>query len=249
MAIDVVVEEVASNLEEVATATRSLNPTAVGYFMAGTGFGFCLGFYWGYKFNKEKIKAEAFKQSEEEVEKIREEYRQRTVAAQPKPSAEEIIAERGYDRPLKPPVPVTDPRSASSVPPTPRIIIDDRGVRNSDVGWNYPEEIQKRTPEQPYVIHQDEFREGIDGYSKVTYTYYAADDVLVDEENEHPLPHADLIVGINNLQFGHGSDDVDVVFVRNERLQIDMEICRSADSYEEKVLGIENRGELDDDSG
>ena len=77
------------------------------------------------------------------------------------------------------------------------------------------------------------------GYSQVTYTYYAIDDVLVDEENDHPLPHADIVVGLDNLQFGHGTDDDNVVFVRNDKLEIDMEICRLNKSFEEEVLGIE----------
>lgn len=246
MAIDTVVEEVADNLEEIAEATRRINTNSVGFFIGGAAVGFAIGFYFGYKYNKEKLRAEAFAQSEKEVAKIREVYQQKTVAAMPKPSLDEVIEEQGYDRPLKAPVPgLIDPRSAVNVPPSPIIVID-AGDKDKNTGWNYPEEIQNRLAGEPYVIHQDEFSEGIDGYNKVTYTYYAADDVLVDEENGHPLPHADLIVGVNNLKFGHGSDDIDVVFVRNDQLQIDMEICRSSDSYEEAVMGLEN-SETDDE--
>ena len=62
----------------------------------------------------------------------------------------------------------------------------------------------------------------------------------MDDANDHPLPHADIIVGLNNLQFGHGTDDDDVVFVRNDERQLEMEICRVNKSYEEEVLGVEN---------
>lgn len=236
MAIDVVIDEVADNLEEIAEATRRINTGSVGFFLGGAVVGAGIGFYFGYKYNKEKIKAEAFQQSAEEVASIREHYHQKIVAAEPKPPVEEIIQERGYDRPLKPPVPgLVEPRPIRPDPVT----------KDKNVGWSYAEERETRSASEPYVIHQDEFNENENGYSKVTYTYYTEDDVLVDEENGHPLPHPDLVVGVANLKFGHGTDDPDVVFVRNDRLTIDMEICRAADSYEEKVLGLDN--DVDDD--
>lgn len=239
MAIDAVVEEVAENLEEAAEATRRINAGAVGYFVSGVALGAALGFYFGYRFNREKIRAEAFAESEKEVEKIREVYQQKTVAAEPKPSLEEVIEERGYstvvepdrDRPLKPPVPVSAP---------PVVIYE--GGKSKDANWSYPQELARRTPEEPYIIHQDEFSNKESGYVHTTYTYYAADDVLCDEDNR-PLPHADIVVGRNNLRFGHGADDIDVVFVRNDKLEIEMEICRSPKSYEEEVLGLENNAD------
>lgn len=243
MAIDTVVEEVADNLEEMAEVTRRLNTTTVGYFLGGVALGFGLGFYWGYKFNKEKIKAEAFKESEAEVKKIRDLYAQKTVAAEPKPSVEELIEEKGYDRPLPPPVPgITEPPPPVIIAP---VIVEQE--KDKDSGWNYAEELQGRVHGEPYVIHQDEFMQNETDYNSVTYTYYAGDDVLVDEENGHPLPHADLIVGVNNLKFGHGTDDDDVVFVRNDKYELIMEICRSPESYEEKFLGIENSDDEPDD--
>ncbi len=237
MAIDTVVEEVADNLEEIAEATRRINTNSVAFFVGGAVFGCAIGFYWGYKYNKEALRAEAFQESKEEVALIREEYQRKTIAAEPKPPIAEVMAEHGYsaeeiaehtERPLPAPVPVYDP---------PRIRVLDK---DKNTGWDYPEELKGRLEGEPYVIHQDEFSQGIDGYSKVTFTYYAGDDVLVDEGNGHPLPHADIVVGVNNLKFGHGSDDIDVVFVRNDRLEQDMEICRTPKSYEVEVLGLDN---------
>jgi hypothetical protein len=236
MAIDTVVEEVADNLEEMAEATRRINTNSVAFFVGGAVVGAAIGFYFGYRFNKEKIKAEAFKQSEEEVAKIREEYQRKVVAAQPKPSLEEKMKEAGYtseeikdnvvERPLPAPVPVYEP---------PRVTVLDK---DKSQGWDYAEELKSRFANKPYVIHQDEYSQNENGYNQVTYTYYAADDVLVDEENGHPLPHGDIVVGVENLKFGHGTDDDDVVFVRNDRLELEMEICRSPLSYEQEVLGI-----------
>lgn len=230
MAIDALTEEVAENLEEAAAATRAIDTGAVKYFLGGVAFGAVIGFYFGYRFNREKIRAEAFKQSDEEIQKIRDLYHQKTVAATPKPSVEEVIEKRGYVRPLKPPVPLNEH-------PLMR--------RAQDEGWDYEIELANREEDVPYVIHQDEFNEEEPaGYNSVTYTYYAGDDVLCDEDGK-PLPHADIIVGQENLKFGHGADDEDVVFVRNDRLELEMEICRVPGSYEEEVLGLQNETQED----
>jgi hypothetical protein len=234
MAIDTVVEEVAANLEEVAEATRRINTNSVGFFLGGVAVGFGLGFYWGYKFNKEAIKAEAFKQSEAEVAKIRESYQQRTIAAQPKPSVEELIEEKGYERPLPPPVPVHEPPVSSFV----------RDLDSEE--WDFVVELKSRLGQEAYVIHQNEFHENGPKYKQVTYTYYQGDHVLTDED-ESRLSIDNVIGSSNNLQFGHGTDDEDVVFIRNDKLKLDMEVCRTPKSWEEEVLGIENPVNADDD--
>lgn len=222
MAIDVVTEEIASNLEEVAEATRSLTAYPAGFFFAGLITGAAIGFYYGHRMFKEKIRDEAFRESQAELEKIREEYQIRTAAVR-KPAVDDLIKEKGY-------VP------ASSVPEPEVVEVDPR----VDGDWNWEEEIASRNPDEPYVIHLREFEEPNDGYSRVNYTYYAGDDVLVDED-EHPLPHGDLIVGQQNLKFGHGTEDPDTVFVRNDKLELLMEISRSPGIYEEDVLGLENQ--------
>ncbi len=247
MAIEEIAEEVATNLEEVAEATRRINASAVGYVFGGVLIGASLGFYFGRRWNREKLRAEAFAESAAEVEKIREVYQQKTLAASPKPSVEEVIEERGYStieppafviledkRPLPAPVPV-------SAPP----VVTYEGGKEKDQGWDYAAELRTRDPEVPYIIHQDEFNNSETGYSKVVYTYWAGDDVLCDEDGT-PLPHADLVVGLDNLKFGHGSDDIDVVFVRNQKIEVEMEICRNPGSYEEEVLGLERNDSATD---
>jgi hypothetical protein len=227
-ALTEVTEEIASNLEEAAAVTRQIDTRSVGFFLGGIGVGIVVGFFFGYRYNREKIRAEAFAKSEEEVEKIREAFSQKIVTPKEKPSVAEVMEERGYsvktapERPTRPPVPVQEP---IAVP-----------LKPEDV-WDYPAELAKRSPDAPYVIHQDERNEE-EGYSGVVYTYWAGDDVLTDEDNR-PLPHAQEIVGLNNLQFGHGTDSDDVVFVRNEQLKLEMEICRTPHSFEEEILGLE----------
>jgi hypothetical protein len=244
MAIDTVVEEVADNLEEIAQATRAINGKTVSYFFGGLAVGAAIGFYWGYKWNKEKIKAEAFKQSAEEVAQIREHYQQKALAATEKPSIDHVIEERGYDRPLPPPVPgVVEPESRRVEPE------DTSRNEGSPPVWNYERELEHRTenPNDPYVLHQEEYMAKETGYRQVAYTYFALDDVLVGEDGEHPLPHADIIVGQNNLQFGYGTDDPDVVFVRNNEHQLEMEICRVNESFEERILGLDRNENVEPD--
>jgi hypothetical protein len=212
------------------------------------------------------MRAEAFAESEEQVAKIREAYMAREKPA----TAEQIVREKGYIsgdvetkvvpaqmaremqaegktieeiaealgtsentvklllRPLMAPVPVKE-----AVPPP----------AHTPIEWDYSAELASRTPNAPYVIHQDEFHSSADGvnrddYTRIVYTYYAGDDVLVDMDN-HPVPHGDLIVGQDNLKFGHGTDDEDVVFVRNEGRKLEIEICRTQDRYDVMVLGID----------
>src|SRR4249919_371162 len=240
MAIDIVTEEIASNLEEVADVTRRISGRGVGIFIVGVVVGAAVGGYFGYRWNREKIRAEAFAESQIEVDKIREAYRAGTTLVEdPKPSIEDLVVEKGYlseataeaikkpaakrrARPTRAPVPVEEP---------PPLIVD--GM------WDYEKEVSLRTEEDPYVIHQNEFMHAESGYPQVTYTYYATDDVLVGED-ERPIPHGDLVVGQNNLKWGHGSDDIDVVFVRNDKLELEMQICRVYLSYEETVLGLQN---------
>lgn len=252
MAIEAVVEEVATNLEEVAQVTRSINTQALGYLGTGLVVGGLAGFYIGFKLNRAKIKADAMVEANEQISEMREIYQQKLMAraATDKPPVEDVVQELGlhvtvtnpsealgyiqpsteseapqvqYNRPLPAPVPILD-----DLPENPT-----GNSKSKNAGWSYPRELESRSANAPYVIHQDEWSEGERGYSKVTYTYYEPDDVLVDEADEKPVPHGDLIVGQDNLKFGHGTDNEDVVFVRNDRLEIDIEICRSRKSYDD----------------
>lgn len=226
---EAVAEEVATNLEEIAEVTRRIDGRAVSFLLGGVVLGIPVGFYFGYRWNKEKIRAEAFQKSDEEVEQVKEMFRLRDVARTEKPSVQQVIEERGYsthsDRPLAAPVPIS---LAPAIPPP--------VAEPKEDGWDYPFELAQRSPEQPYVIHQDEFRGTESGYTQTTYTYYEVDDVLANTDDT-PVPHGDIVVGQNNLKWGHGTDDPDVVFIRNDKLELEMEICRVPKSYEEEVLG------------
>lgn len=246
MAIDVVTEEVANNLEEIAVATRTLNSKSIGFFLSGNFVGFAVGMYFGHKFMKDKLRAEAFKESEEEVARIREHYHLKLVANEPKPSPEEIIVREGYStRPLPAPVP-------GLIEPHPRQVEEDAdleaAVEEELIGWDLEQELLQReaNPDDPYVLHQEEFYARETGYRQAAFTYYELDHVLVDD-NDRKRDIERIIGTSNNLKFGHGSDDPDSVFIRNNEKQIEVEITRLHKSFEEEVLGIEPDHEPDDD--
>ncbi|WKW86845.1 hypothetical protein SEA_CONLEY_59 [Gordonia phage Conley] len=94
-----------------------------------------------------------------------------------------------------------------------------------------------RTPGRPYIITVTEFTDNELGYGQNAISYYAGDHVLADERDQ-PIPNIDGVVGERNLRFGDGSGDANVVFVRNEALQVDFEICQSLGTYAEEVLGV-----------
>lgn len=256
MAAEQVAEQVAESLEAAAEVTREINTHAVGIFFGGVGVGAIFGFILGYRFNREKIKAEAFKQSEEEIAKFREIYQQKILAAQPKPTVEEVVVERGYSvgvteeelkqRPLKPPVPMTEQelrdRPLKERPPEDphkRVFRSEDAEKDKMDGWSFPQEMMRRNSDHPYIIHQDEFASSDTDYAQVTYVYYAGDDVLVDED-EKPLTNRDFLIGPNVLtRFGHGTDDYNILYVRNPNLELEFEICRTLGSYEEEVLGLD----------
>jgi hypothetical protein len=111
-------------------------------------------------------------------------------------------------------------------------------VADADEPFDLAYEMTRRTEEAPYVISDEEFFQGEKDYTQNSLTYYQEDDVLVDER-EQPINDSDEIVGDHNLlRFGHGSKDKNMVYVRNDRIEIDFEIALSNGSYTKEVLGF-----------
>jgi hypothetical protein len=115
-----------------------------------------------------------------------------------------------------------------------------------DDGFDYEEEIRNRTPDRPYIISHAEYFEDKDDYPQVTFTYFEEDDILVDE-GESPIHDTESVVGdVNLTQFGHGSRDNNIVYIRNDVLELEFEIVRNKGNYAKEVLGYiehsESRG-------
>jgi hypothetical protein len=102
--------------------------------------------------------------------------------------------------------------------------------------WNYDEEVRKRGDRDPYVIHADEYHSEESKFRQATLTYYAGDDVMTDEDDQ-PVFNFEEIIG--PLMWGHGSNNGDLFYARNPRLEAEYEIARSYESYAHAILGIE----------
>lgn len=96
---------------------------------------------------------------------------------------------------------------------------------------------EARSPENPYIITQEEFMLNEPGFEQGTLTYYERGGILADTQDSI-IENSSLIVGSSfSDNFGKDSSDPNVVHVRNEKLSMDFEILKSEKSYEEDVLG------------
>lgn len=87
----------------------------------------------------------------------------------------------------------------------------------------------------PYVISRDVFAENEYDNTQVSWTFFNKDNALVDEDGDE-VDAVEDFVGNDNLGcFGTGgSMDKNVVFVRNNRLQMDFEIIRHRGAHSEE---------------
>ena len=92
----------------------------------------------------------------------------------------------------------------------------------------------------PYVISSDEFG-FFDDYEEITLTYYA-DDILADDQ-DRIIEDKESIIGRDALSRLTNTDD-ETVYVRNEKLKVDYEICydykRFAEVMDEQPEGYAN---------
>jgi hypothetical protein len=102
----------------------------------------------------------------------------------------------------------------------------------------------------PHIIHQDEFFSNEETpFQQTTYVYYAGDDKLTDTDNT-VLNNRESFVGPDALiNFGHGTDDANIVYVRNPGLELEIEVVRHNGTYEEEVLGLEREEDEEDADG
>lgn len=88
---------------------------------------------------------------------------------------------------------------------------------------------------EPYLISDREYSEEFPEHDKISLYYYTFDDVLCNE-NEEPMDDLDSTVGQDAMsELANGAM---TVWVRNEPLSIDYEICAVRNSYAQAVHGI-----------
>lgn len=108
-------------------------------------------------------------------------------------------------------------------------------------GWDWHKELESRGSDAPYVIHRDEFYGDETPWDNQQHlTWWAGDDTMTNDA-DNPVYNWSGIIG--ELNFGHGSGDPDVFYVRNPRLRAEYEVTRVPGSYSVDVLGsdIEER--------
>lgn len=255
-------EQVASDIENVASATRRIDGRVFGSLLVGVGIGAAVGFYIGYRYNKKKLRAEIFAEAEKEIAEVRDFYQRKVISveAQDKPAVEDLVREKGYVSEEEPPHieysrlddPGAEPDIRSIRPPVPvepaRPIVTGNFTKTESVpkdvndDWDWEVEIPKRDPDLPFILHQDEYSTNESGYSQAQLIYYARDDILIDADDPQTiLSNRETLIGREALnRFGHGSDDYNTVYVRNSDLEIEYEIHRVPKSWEEEIHGLEN---------
>ena len=237
------IEDVAVRVEEVAEATRRLNGREVGFFVVGAGLGIAWGFAVGFKIAEKRLKTKYEKLAEEEISNMREHYLKKVVAAQSKPSVSEVIVERienenGFTEAEQQAIDEANAKFPAEEEET--VVVQETtqvNVFESRERWNYQYELAHRQKDVPYIIHHDEFTENLPEHDQTTYTYYEVDNVMADSRDT-TIENMDASIGLGNLgRWGHGSPDPNTVYVRNEVLQLDVEIVRDPGSYSETVQG------------
>lgn len=98
--------------------------------------------------------------------------------------------------------------------------------------------ISARTADTPYVISAEEYLQNDPEFEQLEMTWYAGDNILCDDKDK-PVENINLYVGDDNLQkFGLASQNISLVFVRNERLRMDFEVSYSDGTYKHEVMGL-----------
>jgi hypothetical protein len=96
-------------------------------------------------------------------------------------------------------------------------------------------EEEDRDEDSPYIITHEEFAVNEHDFTQITLTYYEGDNLLADDKQQVVFSW-DNVVG--ELKFGHGSNDPNVVYIRNHQLGTEYEVLRHTGKYAEIVHGI-----------
>lgn len=188
---------------------------------------FCVGALASY-FVTRKYLAEKFEaQAQEDIQDVKRHYNVPTKPETPEAALEQFVPQDDISSKAKDVVEkILEDNSYA-------LVVDNV----EDTTWDYKTEIANRDADIPYVIHYDEFMENEHQHEQVTLTYYETNQVLVDDKDE-PLNDMD-IVGVENLtRFGYGSNDENVVYIRNETIGIDIELVYSGLDFARDILGL-----------
>lgn len=214
--------------------------------------GIAVGVGAGYFFARRRLEAKYKQMADDEIQLIRDIYFEKTQKLeriQPqKPSLEEMVEKHKYAPPTEGDQKYTDAEQAAidEVAGMEAAEVPEPEVRNifhagEIEGWDWDVEKEIRAEsngEVPYVLHRDEYFNNEKGWEQISLTYFEGDDTLADD-HDTPVDDQDAMVGLGNLaKFGHGSNDPAIVYVRNEELQLEIEILHSDGKFSEQRRGI-----------
>lgn len=244
-----VAEEVAEQATSVAVASRTLSQRDITLVVGGLSIGIAGGCIIGYFVTKRQLQTKYSELAEIEIAEMKRHFRAKEKAA--KPELDEVMQNLGYKNEDEKEIVEEEILNT---------IDEDKSIRkfqnvfkpNDDIplkdNWDYATEVKSRIPDVPYVIHADEYAQNEKNYTQTTLTYYEDDDVLSDER-DNVIEDQDETIGLANLsKFGHGSNDVNIVYVRNDALEADYEVIRSTGSYAQEVHGFVQHSDSVDDS-
>lgn len=101
--------------------------------------------------------------------------------------------------------------------------------------WDFEEELKNRRDGEPYILHQDEFFQSERDWTQLTLTYFEGDDIMIDQEEKLIYNYAQKV---GELRFGHGSNDPNVFYVRNDKYRAEYEILRHEGLYSVEIQGL-----------
>lgn len=98
---------------------------------------------------------------------------------------------------------------------------------------------------KPYVVSVEDFMQGFSlhpggpEFAQQTLTYYEGDDTLADDKDKVMNDQERLLtVGTHLSDFGLFSNDPNAVYIRNHKLNMDLEVVKNQGSYSEVVAGL-----------
>lgn len=217
----------------------------------GGAIGFGIGAVGMYFACEQKFKTKYAQIADDEIEQIKDHYRmkemdllerQKEMAEQRKPTLDEIAKRIAIEKDIAEADAIVEANKYAEEDEEPEEVVTAFPVLTP---WDLEREMASRSKEAPYIIHQEEFL-AADSYDhQVTLTYFEGDDVLIDETDER-ISNVDAVVGLDNVtKFGYGSNDPNVVYIRNDRLQQDMEVLRHNGHYAKEILGLEEETEIE----
>lgn len=235
--VEEIIEEIVEQAPDVEALVRSLGAMKAQYAAIGVAVGVAAGAIGGFMLAMRKARKEAEEYITAEVSEFVKEMQAhydakvQALEARNKEPLSQVVQDLGYAPAQNGEVDVVEGEVTENA-------FDKDDPQPDSLTWDYEREAAQRGPVNPYIIHHDEFMVNEPEHEQVSLTYFSGDDVLVDERDQ-VIREVETVVGLEHLQkFGYGSEDEDMVYIRNPRLEVDYEISKSEGTFATEVHGF-----------